>query len=236
MRRLGTFAVLAFAPALFAAPPSVDVPAEIKAGGDYVTVVPKTDAKAITYIGVSGVEPFPSAFLKDPKAFVLPVRGLAAGRYTFAGVASLNDEHTAFKFVVVVGDAPPVPPTPPVPPVPPNPPIPPTPEPLKAFRVVIIYESAFTLTAAQRSVVYGAEVAKYLSDNCTDGEKGWRRRDKDAPGGSDPAVAALWAAVQPKVTVTPCFAVQRNDKVDIIPVEATPAKMIEVLKAYKEGK
>jgi len=86
-----------------AAPPTVDVPPVIKASGDYVTVVPVTNAKAITYVGTSGVSPFPSAFLKDSRSFVLPVRGLPEGTYKFTGVASLNDEHTEFNFSVVIG-------------------------------------------------------------------------------------------------------------------------------------
>jgi hypothetical protein len=100
----------------------IEIPAEVRAAGDYVTLIPKTDAKAITYVGLSGIEPFPSEFLKDPRAFVLPVRGLPAGRYKFVAVGSLNDVHGKVVFSVFVGDAPPGPPDPgPTPvPVPPD--------------------------------------------------------------------------------------------------------------------
>jgi hypothetical protein len=101
------------------APPVVDIAPEIQATSEYVTVQPKTDAVAITYVAQSGVEPFPSVMLKDPRTFVLPTRGLAVGRYKFVAVASLDDEHTRVDFVVVVGKPPPVvdpddPDTPPV--------------------------------------------------------------------------------------------------------------------------
>lgn len=127
MRTLVTvWAVCWFAVLAGAAPPSVDFPNEIKANSDYVTIRPKTDAKQITYVGLSNTDPFPSAFLKDARDFVLPTRGLANGKYRFAGVASLNDEHTEFRFTVVVGDGKdtPIPPSPgpqPTPPVPPSP-------------------------------------------------------------------------------------------------------------------
>lgn len=101
-----------------AEPPKLVVPAELKATGEYVTYSPSTEttAKAVTYVGLSGIEPFPSAFLKDSRAFVLPVRGLNPGRYKFKAVGSLNDEHTTADFVVVIGDAPPTPvPVPPGP-------------------------------------------------------------------------------------------------------------------------
>jgi hypothetical protein len=90
-------------------PPRLNIPAEIKAVGDYVTLTPDTDAKAVTYVGQSGVEPFPSAFLRDPRAFILSTRGLAAGRYHFVAVGTLNDEQASAGFVVVVGEAPPEP-------------------------------------------------------------------------------------------------------------------------------
>lgn len=121
LRYAPLLAVLLVTPPVFAAPPSVDIPAETVATGDFTVVVPKTDAKGVSYVGLSGVDPFPSALLKDSKTFVLPTRGLPAGRYVFAGVASLNDEHTVFRFAVVVGKPPVV--VPPVdPPVDPPPP------------------------------------------------------------------------------------------------------------------
>lgn len=106
----GTVLFLFLASTAIGAPPSVDVPTEIVASGDFTIVSPKTDAKAISYVGLSGVDPFPSVFLKDSKVFVLPTRGLTTGVYEFAGVASANDEHTVFRFKVRVGPSVVVPP------------------------------------------------------------------------------------------------------------------------------
>ena len=116
-------AALAWAGAAWGEPPKLTIPAEVKAVGDYVTLTPATEAKAVSYVGKSGVDPFPSELLKDARTFVLPVRGLPAGRYKFTAVGSLNDEHTMVAFVVVVGTPPDVPPDvdPDVPPDPPAP-------------------------------------------------------------------------------------------------------------------
>lgn len=121
-------------------------------------------------------------------------------------------------------------------PIPPPPkPVDP-PKPTKSLRVFLIFESADTITAAQRAVLYGKVVEDWLTANCTGGTAGWRRRDKDSPGDADPTMAAMWAAVKPNVTVTPCIAVERDGKVDLINLEATPAKMVEVLNTYKAAK
>lgn len=94
---------------ILSAPPEVTIPKDTVAVGDYVVITPTTTAKAITYVGLSGVDPFPSVMLKDPKAFILPTRGLPNGVYRFVGVASLNDEHAQFTFNVRVGSKDPMP-------------------------------------------------------------------------------------------------------------------------------
>lgn len=129
----------------------------------------------------------------------------------------------------------PIPPPKPKPPEPkPDPkPDPKPPAPVTSFRVFLIYESADTLTAAQRGVLFGKVVEDYLTANCTGGKGGWRRRDKDAPGDGDAVTAALWTAIKPALTTTPCVAVEVNGKVEIVPLESTPAKMVDVLKSYK---
>lgn len=105
----------------------------------------------------------------------------------------------------------------------------------KTFHVIIVYESAQKLTPEQRGSVSGASVEKWLTDNCTGGRDGWSRRDKDVAGSDDPGLLDLWTAVKPKVTVTPCFAVERNGKVDIINIGSTPAQSIEALAKYRKG-
>lgn len=109
-------------------------------------------------------------------------------------------------------------------------------QPAKSLRVFLVFESEDSLTPAQRGVIYGKVVEDWLNANCTGGKAGWRRRDKDSPGEADPTMAALWSAVQPKVTATPCVAVERDGKVELIDLGANPAKMVEVLNSYKGGK
>ncbi len=120
----------------------------------------------------------------------------------------------------------------PIVPVPPDVPIVPV-DPLKTFRVIFIYESADTLTPDVRAVVYGKVVEDWMNANCTSGKAGWRRRDKDAPGDADPTMSALWNTIKPAITVTPCVAMERNGKVEIINISVTPAKMVEELSKYR---
>ena len=88
------------------AAPELDIPPEIQATDEYVIVTPKGDCKSVTYVGQSGVAPFPSTLFEDKRVFMLPVRGLAAGRYRFTAVGSLDDKHCTRSFTVVVGNPP----------------------------------------------------------------------------------------------------------------------------------
>ncbi len=117
----------------------------------------------------------------------------------------------------------------------PKPDDPKPPAPVASFRVLLVYESGDTLTAAQNGVLYGKAVEEYLAAKCTkDGTlAGWRRRDKDAATTGDTATMnALWAAVKPAVTSTPCVALEVNGKVTIEPLPATVA----MLKKYAGDK
>lgn len=125
---LALFAVALALPAR-AAPPDLKIPAELVPVDGYAVYVPTDDVKGITYIGRDGAQPFPAFLLADKRTFVLPVQGLAAGRYKFTAVASRNDEHTKADFTVVVGNPPAPPPIPPSPPNP-GPPNPPPPDPV----------------------------------------------------------------------------------------------------------
>lgn len=103
-------------------PPTLEIPAETKATSDYVLIQPKTTAVSVSYVGLSGADPLPSAVLKDPRSFLFPARGLAAGRYRFAAIgASKEGEQVRTDFAVLVGIQPPTPPPDP-PPTPPDPP------------------------------------------------------------------------------------------------------------------
>lgn len=88
-------------------------------------------------------------------------------------------------FTTISPTPPPVPVPPPVPPVPvPVPPEPePAPSPVGNMQVILLYESAQNITAAQRSVIFSTtSVVPYLEAHClkgTDGRAGWRFWDKD---------------------------------------------------------
>jgi hypothetical protein len=152
-----TFAMFYFALVAIAAPPAVVFPKSTEATSEYVTIIPKTDAKSITYVGQSGIEPFPSSLLSDPKAFVLPVRGLPQGTYKFVGVASLNDEHNRFDFEIIIGQkASPVP-------VPPNP-VPPNPNPNPAPNPGLVYDPPVWVYLVEDVNKRTPEIVKVLAD------------------------------------------------------------------------
>lgn len=126
IRRLLSLALLlGCAVAASGAPPTIDIPPEIHPSGQYVQFIPKTDAVSVEYVGLDGIEPFPSAFLKDGRAFVLDANSLAKDKpYRFVAVAAGKTGETArTKFVVVNGKVPsPGDPDNPPPPPPPPPP------------------------------------------------------------------------------------------------------------------
>jgi len=133
---------------------------------------------------------------------------------------------------VVIGT--PAPEPPPVPPGPDPGPTPP-PGPVTSFRVVLVYESGDTLTAKQNAVLYGKDVEAYLAARC--GKTGWGRRDKDTDPAADTTdLKDVWAAVKPKLTSTPCFAIAANGVVTLEPFPATPADAVALLKRYAGDK
>ena len=130
-------------------------------------------------------------------------------------------------------------PIPPPKPKPDDPPAPKPPEPVTSFRVIFVYESGDTLTAAQHSVIFGKSVSDYLDATATKeaGRPGWRRFDKDAAAEKEqPTMRALWSAVRPQLTATPCLVVEVNGRAEIVPLPATPAEALATLKTYSGGK
>jgi len=108
------------ASAVHAAPPTLDIPAEVRPAGQYALFTPRTDAVAVEFVGLDALEPVPSSVLKDARTFLLDTRGLKAGRYRFVAVgSSAAGELVRVGFALVVGESP-VPPGP----TPPNPPAP----------------------------------------------------------------------------------------------------------------
>lgn len=230
-------ALLLFAGGISAAPP-VEVPKEVAGEvGAFVTVRAKTDGKVVRFVPLdAGLNTFPSDLLADKKATV--VTASAPGRYRLLAYSSVKDDPTEPAVVVVViGGAAPVPDPKPKPDPKPVDPVPPK---VETFRVLLVYESAAVLPAAQFGVLYGGEVEKYLTANCTkDGARnGWRRLDKDATTDNDSETFnALWAAVKPKVTRVPVVAIEVNGTVTIEPLPASVPDMLALLKKYRgEGK
>lgn len=137
---------------LFAAPPKLDVPAEVVPVQGYARMAPKGDAVSVVYVALDGhkLYPFPSDELKDGRRFVLPTSGVKAGRYRYAAVgASKTGEQAVVEFAVVVGDAPPD--------VAPDPKPKPDPAPVRAEKVfVVVVEDA----GAARTL----ETARALND------------------------------------------------------------------------
>jgi hypothetical protein len=173
-------------------PPKLVIPAEVRPAGDYATVQPDTDAVSVTYVGLSGVDPFPSQFLADRRSFVLPTRGLPGNSsFRFAAVGSSKDGgQVRVDFAVVLGTPTPTPPGPtppgptppgPTPPGPqppgPTPPQPPAPIPGPGLKVAVVYESGENLTPEQNSILYGEKVSAYLNQVAAPGPGGrkfWR--------------------------------------------------------------
>lgn len=94
-----------------------------------------------------------------------------------------------------VPPVPPTPPTPPTPPVPPVPPTPPAPIPEAGLRVLMVYETAESLTPTQQAIMQGQTVRDWLNAHCVKGPDGktaeFRIWDKDInTAGASP----LWQA------------------------------------------
>lgn len=147
-----------------------------------------------------------------------------------------KNESESKRVTFTVGQLPQPPPKP-VDPVTPKPkPIDPPKPVVTTFRIIGVYDDAATMTAAQTSVLYGNVVEDWLTANCTGGKDGWRRRAKNADGSNDAKFAAMWTAAKTEVTAVPCWVVQVNDKVEIIPFEASQAEQVKKFSEYKGGK
>lgn len=150
--------------------PKLEIESLIEAKGDYVTFTPITDATVVTYIGKSGIDPFPSELLKDSKSFILPVRGLKEAIYEFTAIAIKDNAFTRKDFAVKVGQAPqPPPPQPPGPgptPKPPDPKLDNAPVTTDGLHVAIVYKSGQQVTQGQFNIMYGPSTRNYLNENC----------------------------------------------------------------------
>jgi hypothetical protein len=178
--------------AALAAPPTLELPAEVTPVNGYARLTPKTDAVSVVYVALDKVYPFPSEELKNPRSFVLPVAGLKDGRYTFVAVAAgKGGEQTQGQFAVVVGKPGPTPkPDDPVNPVLPDGPLGLRKVSRDGARAVALPADAAKLAGANRSTASavaaggaGSTAASYLAR--------WREGNKGA--GVSEAAWAPWA-------------------------------------------
>lgn len=119
-------------------------------------------------------------------------------------------------------------------PVDPVVPVVPVPEPVRSFRVIFVKESASTLTAAQTAIPGAKAIRDYLIVKTTKegNQPGWREYDpQQNTKNEQPTMAALWAAVQPRIQVIPCLVVEVNGKVTVLNY---PADMDAALKTLQQ--
>lgn len=161
---------------------------------------------------------------------VLAVFGEATGTVTLSawGIKDGKPAKLATITISVNGARPPPAPPGPVPPEPP--------QPVNSFRVIFAYETGATMTATQSGVMFGKQVEEYLRANTTpeNGVAGFRRYDKDADASRDqPTMAALWAAVKPKLTTIPCLIIEVNGKAKILPWPKDQADCLATLMLHR---
>lgn len=196
MRSIGQTAAIIFLSGMMggttlAQPPKLEIEPIIVAQGDYVTFSPTSDAVVITYIGLSGVEPFPSDLLKDGKSFILPVRGLKPNSYRFVAIGIRQNEFTRKEFVVRVNGTPGPTPDPEPEPEPdpqPDPKLDDAPVKTDGLHVTFVYETGQRLTQSQFNILYGQVTRDYLNTVCdrTSGQPNWRVLDKDSQALTEP--------------------------------------------------
>ena len=161
-----------------AAPPTLDIPAEVKPVGGYVRFTPKTDGVNVLYISLDGADPFPSEELKDPRRFLMPTAGLKPGKYRFVAVAAgATGEQTRADFVVTIPGVVPNPgPTPDPGPGPgPGPTPDPKPAPAPGKRFLVIVEETADAVPIRGQILANPDLAARVA---AQGHK-WRIADKD---------------------------------------------------------
>lgn len=204
---------------LFAAPPALTLPDEVKAlPGTFVVITPETDAKTVTWvIKDPNLSVLPAKELADPRKAILV--GLKAGEYKLVAVGSLDDEHTvATTKLIIEGKIDPTPqPGPsPAPDPTPEPQPKPLPVPTTDFRVIIIHDSATKMTKEQLHALNSSSVAKLLDEKCskdTNGRPGWRKWDPDQDVSYElPVWKSLWGATKPQIGTLPQVVIVKNQE------------------------
>ena len=113
--------------------------------------------------------------------------------------------------------------------------VPVEPEPVKSFRAIFVKESGSTLPAAQTAIPNAKAIRDYLNAKTTkEGNlPGWREYDpQQNTANEQPVMAALWAAVQPKLQVIPCLVIEVNGKATVLNYPADTESALKLLKEY----
>lgn len=113
--------------------------------------------------------------------------------------------------------------------------VPVDPEPVKSFRAIFVKESGSTLPAAQTAIPNAKAIRDYLNAKTTkEGNlPGWREYDpQQNTANEQPVMAALWAAVQPKLQVIPCLVIEVNGKATVLNYPANTESALKLLKEY----
>lgn len=232
MKWLGAICVaLSMSAISLAEPPTLDIQPEIVASGHYVSFAPKTDAKSVIYIGLSGIEPFPSEMLKDGRSFLLPVSGLKPGYYKFIAIGVKDNEVTRKDFKVKVGDAKPDVDPKPFDPV--DPKLDDASVDTNGLYVVFINESGNRVTQPQFNVMYGATSTKWLDANTANvnGNPQWRIIDQNNVPVTEP-----WASILKRKRDTIPWVVIISGKKYVyegaLSPTMTPTQFVEMVKKY----
>lgn len=194
-----------------------------------VNIVPEVGPLTIRGIFVDGTGKVETRKVTAKYIAIVDAIDGSSGRVELMAIPhGVTDEADITRRMVDVGHAPQPPPTPDVDPQPE--PIPPIPTPA-GLRVIMIYETSADNTAAQMAVLFSPTVSKWLKDN----SKGWRRFDPDVvvSDREDRDIASMWSAVKQKLTTLPQVAIAVGGKVDVYPLPATEAAMLELLKGAK---
>lgn len=132
------------------------------------------------------------------------------------------------KALTVSGEGPRPPPEPPGPEPDPKPP-----DPVKSFRVIFVKESGQTLNSEQSAIPGAKSIRDYVTAKTTPegGLAGWREYDpQQTTTNEQPAMKALWAAVQPKLLPAPCLVIEVNGTDTVMPFPKDVAEALETLK------
>jgi hypothetical protein len=112
-------------------------------------------------------------------------------------------------------------------------PFPPTPS---AFRAILAYDSSKPLSRGQSNVLNSTAVRGYLNAKClkdSDGRPAWRQWDVNVDVSNESSTwKDAWQEVKAKLGALPQIAVQRGDKLDVLPLPDTEAATLDLLKKY----